>query len=107
VVGKRAADLIPKVHRGQIAGPDFPEEEIANLFLGEGPIVRVGLADNLDKLFGALTYQILHVFLLFVLGEWLIRSMFLTGGPLEAAGNGDCAVLRLSISLAHTGKRSL
>ncbi len=33
VVGKRTVDSIQKTHRSHIAGPDFPEEVIADLFL--------------------------------------------------------------------------
>jgi hypothetical protein len=64
VVGKRVPSHVPKAHWGHVAGLDHPEEVIADLFLGEGPIVGVCPVDDFDKLLGACTHQILHVFLL-------------------------------------------
>jgi hypothetical protein len=75
--------LIPKAHRGQIAGPHFAEEVVADLLMGKGPIVGVGFADHLNKLFWALTHQILHSPSLFWFQVNGLSSMPLDGGPLR------------------------
>lgn len=56
VVRKTLIHHLLEARWGRTSGLDFPEEEIADLFPCEGPIVGVRLTDDLDKFLGTMTY---------------------------------------------------